>query len=436
MKKIYIKIEGMMCNHCYETISKIIQKDFNVKKVKIKRDIATIWYEKEINIENIIEEINKKGYITKKEYVSEDKSKIDNNINLLEFILITCCIILIMLVLNEIFGFNIFNMIPTIDTNIQLGMLFVTGLFTSIHCISMCGAINLYASASKEDAKIKRLKNPLLYNIGRLVSYTILGGIIGGIGKVFSINYVVQNIIILIASIFMLIMSLSMLGIITIDSKIKKCRCFKIKTKNPFIIGILNGFMPCGPLQAMQIYALSTASIFYGVISMFLFCLGTIPLMLFFGSFINLCKGKAKVIINKIASVLILILSMLMLNRALVGFGIDLNSIFSKTEDAQYVKAIQEDGYQYIEFDLDYGNYQDIIVQKDIPVKIIINVDKKYLTGCNNEIIIKDFKIDQKLDIGTNEIEFTPQEEGEYIYSCWMNMIKNKIKVIDNKDYF
>ena len=436
MKKIYIKIEGMMCNHCYETISKIIQKDFNVKKVKIKRDIATIGYENEINIENIIEEINKKGYITKKEYVSEDKSKIDNNINLLEFILITCCIILIMLVLNEIFGFNIFNMIPTIDTNIQLGMLFVTGLFTSIHCILMCGAINLYASTSKEDAKIKRLKNPLLYNIGRLVSYTILGGIIGGIGKVFSINYVVQNIIILIASIFMLIMSLSMLGIITIDSKIKKCRCFKIKTKNPFIIGILNGFMPCGPLQAMQIYALSTASVFYGAISMFLFCLGTIPLMLFFGSFINLCKGKAKVIINKIASVLILILSMLMLNRALVGFGIDINSIFSKTEDAQYVKAIQEDGYQYIEFDLDYGNYQDIIVQKDVPVKIIINVDKKYLTGCNNEIIMKDFKIDQKLDIGTNEIEFTPREEGEYIYSCWMNMIKNKIKVIDNKDYF
>ena len=37
-------------------------------------------------------------------------------------------------------------------------------------------------------------------------------------------------------------------------------------------------------------------------------------------------------------------------------------------------------------------------------------------------------KIDKKLDVGTNEIEFTPQEEGEYIYSCWMNMIKNKIK--------
>lgn len=74
-----------------------------------------------------------------------------------------------------------------------------------------------------------------------------------------------------------------------------------------------------------------------------------------------------------------------MLNRALVGFGIDINSIFSKTDDAQYIKAIQEDGYQYTEFDLNYGYYKDIIVQKDVLVKIIINVDKKYLTGCNNK---------------------------------------------------
>lgn len=437
MEKIYIKIDGMMCAHCNQTITKIIQNDFNVRKVKIKRNIATVWYENEINIETVIKEINKKGYITKEEYISKDKSKIDDSMNLLEFILIISSIILIILVSNEIFGVNIFNMIPTIDVNLQLGMLFITGLFTSVHCISMCGAINLYASSSNEENKIKKLKNPLLYNIGRILSYTILGGIIGGIGKVFSVNYMLQSTIILIASIFMLIMSLSMLGVITININFKKCKCFnKIKIKNPFIIGILNGFMPCGPLQAMQIYALSTSSVFYGAISLFLFGLGTIPLMMFFGSVINLCRGKIKIIINKISSVLIFVLSILMLNRALVGFGIDVTSIFSKTDDIQYVKSIQENGYQYIEFDLDYGNYQDIIVQKDVPVKLIINVDKKFLTGCNNEIIMKDFNIDKKLEIGTNEIEFTPQKKGEYIYSCWMNMIKNKIKVIDNKDYF
>ena len=55
---------------------------------------------------------------------------------------------------------------------------------------------------------------------------------------------------------------------------------------------------------------------------------------------------------------------------------------------------------------------------------------------CKNTIRLTRQEIDKKLDVGTNKIEFTPQEEGEYIYSCWMNMIKNKIKVIDNKDYF
>lgn len=119
MEKIYIKIDGMMCAHCNQTITKIIQNDFNVRKVKIKRNIATVWYENEINIETVIKEINKKGYITKEEYISKDKSKIDDSMNLLEFILIISSIILIILVSNEIFGVNIFNMIPTIDVNLN-----------------------------------------------------------------------------------------------------------------------------------------------------------------------------------------------------------------------------------------------------------------------------------------------------------------------------
>ena len=142
-------------------------------------------------------------------------------------------LILINILLNKLFGFNVFNMIPTINNNITFGMLFVTGLFTSIHCISMCGAINLYASSNNNTNNLKKFKNPLLYNLGRLISYTVLGAIIGGIGKAFSINYTVQNTIILIASIFMIAMSLSMLGIITISNRIKTCKIVqKFKTKN------------------------------------------------------------------------------------------------------------------------------------------------------------------------------------------------------------
>ena len=432
MNKIYIKIEGMVCNHCYETVTQIIKKDFNVKKVKVKRNIATIWYENDINTEKIIKEMNSKGYTTKNEYISKDKSKIDNNINIVEFILIASIIILIALIINKVFGFNIFNMIPTIQSDIEFGMLFITGLLTSIHCVSMCGAINLAASKDTENNTIKRFQKPVLYNLGRLVSYTVLGGIIGGIGSLFSINYYIQSVIILIAAICMICMSLSMLGIITISSRIKSCKVFrKVKTKNSFIIGILNGLMPCGPLQAMQVYALSTGSIFYGALSMFLFCLGTIPLMLFFGSFINFAKGKTRVVINKIASVLILILSLALLNRALIGFGINIGNKFSERSETQYIQAEMQENYQYVKFDLNYDSFQDVIVKRGIPVKMIINVDKKYLTGCNNEIVINEFGVDQKLQVGENEIDFLQTEEGEFLYSCWMNMIYNKIKVIN-----
>ena len=79
---------------------------------------------------------------------------------------------------------------------------------------------------------------------------------------------------------------------------------------------------------------------------------------------------------------------------------------------------------------MSYGSYDDIIVKKGKKVKLIINVQEKYLTGCNNEIVIKEFGVDQKLQIGKNKIEFLPTKDGEFLYSCWMNMITNKIKVI------
>ena len=184
----------------------------------------------------------------------------------------------------------------------------------------------------------------------------------------------------------------------------------------------------------MQVFALSTGSFINGALSMFLFGMGTVPLMLGTGLILNLVKGKGKIIINKIASVLILLLSLVMLNRALLTFNIDIFSSFNNYESFTASKI--ENGIQVVEFDLSYDNYQDIILQKGIPVKMIIHVDKKYLTGCNKEIIINEFNIKQELKEGDNIIEFTPKEKATTTYTCSMNMIKNTIKVIDNKDYF
>ena len=92
--------------------------------------------------------------------------------------------------------------------------------------------------------------------------------------------------------------------------------------------------------------------------------------------------------------------------------------------------------YQEVKINLSYGSYDDIIVQKGKKVKLIINVSKKGLTGCNNVIMINEFNIKKELNVGENIIEFTPDKVGTYSMNCWMNMITNNIKVIDDEKYF
>lgn len=420
----------MHCARCKITLEKNLLKIKNIKEVEIASSSACLTYINTLNKKSIIDCVNKLGYYTKEEYITENKETLEQNIKLKEFIIILITIVIILTISYKILGFNIFNMIPTIDSKLTYGMLFITGLLTSFHCISMCGAINMVAVINQNTNK--RLKSPIFYNLGRIISYALLGAFTGLIGNIISISKTVMGIIIIMSAIIMFFMSLNMLGVLNLKN-IKIPRT-KLKVKSSFVIGLLNGIMPCGPLQAMQVYALSTSSPIKGALSMLIFGLGTVPLMLTTGIVLNITKGKTKVLLNKIASVLILILSITMLNRGLTS--LEINIVTPSNNYTNYEKATLKKNYQVVKINLDYDNYKDILVQKDIPVKLIINVEKDKLTGCNNQILINKFGIQKDLQEGENIIEFTPSKLGNYSYTCWMNMIKNNIKVIDNKKYF
>ncbi len=419
MYKIFIKIEGITCDNCRSRIRKALLKIDGINEVNFNKDTACIISDKKIDGLKLINTINKVGYYTKEEYITNDYS----NNNLKDFLIILIILLLFYLLINKTFGYNIFNSLPTMDKNTTYFMLFITGLLTSIHCVSMCGAIVFSAS-------INGFKRSLLYNLGRLISYSLLGGVVGLIGSVFVINETLNGIIIIASALLMLLMSLSMLNIINFHLPSFK---LKSKSRNTFLIGLLNGLMPCGPLQAMQVYALSTGSFLKGMFSMFLFCLGTIPLMLMLGLTLNILKGKKKVILNKFATVLIFVLSISMLIRGLNTLGI----ITNKSNDYQdYIKSTLYEDYQEVITDLNYADYGDIIVQKGIKVRLIINADESKLIGCNNNINIKEYNISKQLNVGENVIEFIPEKEGIYSMNCLMNMISNKIKVIDDIGYF
>ena len=115
----------------------------------------------------------------------------------------------------------------------------------------------------------------------------------------------------------MIISGLHMIGIkILNDIKLpiffKKSTCVN-NHKNPFIVGYLSGFLPCGPLQTLQLYALSSGSFIMGASSMFVFSLGTLPIMLSFAYISSRMSTSFNETIYKYAGILIVILGILMI---------------------------------------------------------------------------------------------------------------------------
>lgn len=428
MEVKYIKIKGMTCTNCQNKVTKALIKITNVKSVNVNLNtgIAEIKYQKHISNEDIVNAIKEIGYHTNLSLISDHKNKLNNSYKLIELALLFTIIIAVYFFIKNTTGFDFLSVIPNIDSNVSLLMLFVIGLITSLHCIGMCGGILLAASISGH----KSYKNPLMYNLGRITSYTVLGGLFGLLGSFFKINSFAYFIIISIASILMLIMGLSMLGLIPFKLTLKLPK-LKYKPRSPYIIGLLNGFMPCGALQSMQLYAVSTGSFILGALSMFLFVLGTVPLMLVIGLLFNYFKDKSFILIQKIGALLIIILSIIMFNRALTYIGIDLTKLNFK-DYSHYQLATIKDNYQEIVIYVKADSYQDIVVQKGIKVRLNFKAESFYLTGCNNKVILPEWDIEKDLHAGDNIVEFTPQKTGDFLYTCWMNMIKNHIVVVDD----
>lgn len=346
--------------------------------------------------------------------------------------------------------FGIIRNFPVAKTGMGYGMLFLIGVLTSVHCVAMCGGICLSQTVSSKDTGTVRsggfstLRPSLLYNLGRVISYTVIGGIVGALGSVISFNGTMKGAMQLLAGFFMIIMGLNMLNIFpwlrNLNLRMPKVLMKKLgplrgHSNSPLYIGLLNGLMPCGPLQAMQLYALSTGSPVKGAVSMFLFSIGTVPLMFLFGALGSLLNQKYAKKMMTVSAVLVIFLGVFMFQNGvgLSGLALPIISSLPGTNDRKEANIAKiENGVQVVTTGLESGRYEPIIVQKGIPIRWIIRAEEGDINGCNNSIIISKYNLQKDLKIGDNIIEFTPEESGTIPFSCWMGMIRSKITVVDD----
>ncbi len=209
---------------------------------------------------------------------------------------------------------------------------FILGLAGSIHCVGMCGpiAFMLPLGKSKGATKIFRV---LLYHLGRLLSYSILGLLFGIIGKSLHLFGLQQSLSIVIG-VFMILWIFFPTQKIkyfsfakplyVIITKIKSTLGKELnkKTSDTFLtIGFLNGFLPCGLVYLAVFGAIATGQIWQASMYMIFFGMGTIPLMttvVYVGGFLS---GSVRQQLQKAIPVIVVIIGLLFIIRGM-GLGV------------------------------------------------------------------------------------------------------------------
>ena len=449
-------IKGIHCKSCKTLIETELNALNGVHLINVDyiNENASIEYDStKINLDKIFKAISDLNY-TPLKHTNPQLSTKKNNKNskpqgLSSFwlgLLIPFCILVVMggyYYVTQSGGLQIISKLNTDEAS--LGIILLIGILTGFHCIGMCGGFVISYTTKNAINKQNSIKRHLEYNAGRLISYSIIGGILGGAGSFFGINPNFSGAMLLIAGTLMFVMGMAFttgypifealrLKTPQIIARYLYSQKHSNKPKGPFTVGLLNGFMPCGPLQAMQLYALSTGSIYQGMLVMAVYTVGTIPMMLGFGVFISKLSQNSIHKVVKFSGALIIILGLIMFNRGLINFGLGYNVLqTSNNNESQPINNYQnKQEFQTIEMNLGYYGYEPntLYIKRGIPVRWVINVTA--LTGCTNAIMIESLGIKQNLVKGENIIEFTPPDNvNQFDFSCWMRMVWGKFVIKD-----
>lgn len=202
------------------------------------------------------------------------------------------------------------------------------GLLGSLHCVGMCGPIALSLPV-QDKSQYARFLAILIYNLGRIITYSALGALFGLLGQGFAIFGLQQILSIVLGVIILLSVLLpgdlfaqfsftSKLHQLFSKLKISLGNLFQNRSiKALFYIGLLNGLLPCGLIYMAITGALASGSVLSGTLFMALFGLGTVPAMFSVAWFGNLISVKFRLGITKAMPYVVSVMAVLLILRGM-----------------------------------------------------------------------------------------------------------------------
>ena len=204
---------------------------------------------------------------------------------------------------------------------------FIMGGIGSLHCVGMCGPLML-ALPVRHLGRVQQFAAILLYNSGRIFTYSIIGLLVGLLGRRIFIAGLQQWVSIM-AGIFMLVLAIAyFLGKrfswprwkIHIHARLVDAMSLLLQSKKLtgyFFLGAANGLLPCGMVYVAIAAALMTAGYEQSILFMLLFGLGTLPAMLAFGFFGLRIKVSVRSSMKKLVPFFVIGVAVLLILRGM-----------------------------------------------------------------------------------------------------------------------
>ncbi len=466
-------VKGMHCASCEIILEKGIIAQAGVKAVEASshNSKVVIEYEREYPSKEELNKIfQKDGYsFFNQEIKRKDKSLFikrnkDGDIVIdrkqLKDSLITFGIALAVIIVFIILHKSGLSALISVSTKSSLPVFFLFGVLAGLSsCAALVGGIVL--SMSKQwlevhegsDSTFRKLQPHFLFNAGRLISYAVLGALLGAIGSALQLSLTFMSVLIIAVSALMIFLALQMLGIkyfqrfqITSPRFITRYVADESNFKGkymPLVMGGLTFFLPCGFTITAQGLALASSSVIQGGLIMLFFAVGTLPMLLGIG--LSSVKFSQKPHLAKrflkIAGVLVLFFALFNINAQLNVLGWpSLSDISFSSTSANQSGNIDlpeiVNGKQILKMDALSYKYKPSHLKVMVGIPVRWEITDKGTSGCTNAVMSRGlFDGEIKLTKGKTSIkEFTPEKVGKYKFSCWMGMVSGVIEVVD-KDY-
>lgn len=453
MKQV-INVSGMHCRSCEILIEDKLKQIPGVKKAhaNTKRSEAVVYSDQEIPKTQIAEAVKAAGY----EVGKSDLPFVSASYRDLAFIVISVAVLGILYLVATQTGLARVLTFGAAGPSTSLAVIFTIGVTAGLSsCMALVGGLVLgasarYAEKHPDATPAQKFRPHLFFNLGRIVAFFALGGLIGGLGSFLKLSSTFTGLFMILVGLFMLLLGVQLLEIFPRFSTgltlpkgiskflgINKASGVEYSHKNSLILGALTFFLPCGFTQAMQVYAISTGNFVSGAMIMGVFALGTTPGLLSVGGLTSvLKKGAFTDFFYKFIGVLVILLSLYNLSNGLNLSGLKnyLENKIPKSSQGGSMPAVVGD-VQVARATYDKVNTvtpKAFIFKVGKPVRIeIFAKDDGY--GCMGSIMIPNLVSQPQFFVKdkTVVLEFTPKNTGRYTLTCAMGLTAGQIEIVN-----